>query len=60
MSTAPFKSRLVVIIKSINFTLYILHCNFILFIPERRISGKAVFTVEFTEDPIEEDNEDKY
>lgn len=56
MSITPFKSRLVVIIKPIYFTLY----NFILFIPERRISGKAVFTVEFTEDPIEEDNEDKY
>lgn len=34
--------------------------NFILFIPERRISGKAVFTVEFTKESIEEDNEEEY
>ncbi|XP_050455686.1 ribonuclease P protein subunit p30 [Cataglyphis hispanica] len=35
-------------------------CQLLLLRAERRISGKAVFTVEFTEDPVEEDNEDKY
>ncbi|XP_029161901.1 ribonuclease P protein subunit p30 isoform X2 [Nylanderia fulva] len=35
-------------------------CQLLLLRAERRISGKAVFTVEFTKEPIEEDNEETF
>ncbi|GAB1863520.1 Ribonuclease P protein subunit p30 [Camponotus japonicus] len=35
-------------------------CQLLLLRAERRISGKAIFAVEFTEEPVEEDNEEKH